>query len=92
MNDADPAGDKRHTSRHRTLKGAKIVFKDGAFTYDCTVKNLSAVGALLLVSSTGGIPNQFQLVLDDHSPPHKCEVAWRSANRLGVTFQITNQN
>jgi len=82
----EPGREKRKASRQRTLKGAKIVFKDGAFTYDCTVRNLSATGAQLQVAATDGIPNRFQLVFEDHSPTRICNVAWRSATRLGVAF------
>ena len=81
-----PESNKRKAPRQRTLKGAKIVFKDGAFTYECTVRNLSATGAQLLVVATEGIPNRFQLIFADRSPARTCNVAWRSATRLGVAF------
>ena len=87
MNAEGPQGDKRRAPRQRTLKGAKIVFKDGVFTYDCIVKNLSATGAQLQVPATDGIPNRFQLVFDDRSQARTCNVVWRSANRLGVAFE-----
>lgn len=91
MNAEGPEGDKRKAPRQRTLKGAKIVFKEGAFTYDCIVKNLSATGVQLAVSSSDGIPNRFQLVFDDHSPTRTCLVVWRSATRLGVVFDTPSQ-
>jgi hypothetical protein len=56
MNTEGPEGDKRTAPRQRTLKGAKIAFKNGAFTYECRVRNLSATGAQLQVAATDGIP------------------------------------
>ena len=87
MTEEKPDSDKRRAPHQRTLKGAKIVFKQGAFTYDCTVKNVSATGAQLQVAATDGIPNRFELVYDDRSPTRVCLVIWRSANRLGVAFE-----
>jgi PilZ domain len=87
MNTEGPEGDKRRAPRQRTLKGAKIVFKDGAFTYECTVRNLSATGAQLQVAASDGIPNRFQPVFNDRSPTRTCNVVWRSENRVGVVFE-----
>lgn len=39
--------EQRQATRHRTLKGAKIVFNDGHSTISCTVRNLSETGALV---------------------------------------------
>jgi hypothetical protein len=85
--DTRQPADKRRALRHRTLKGALIAFKDGAFTFDCVVRNLSAVGANLSVATTDGIPKHFELHFDDRSPGQICEVVWRSENRMGVLFE-----
>ncbi len=78
--------DHRRAPRRRTLKGATIVFGDGNFTVKCLVKNVSETGALLDMESTSEVPNQFRLVFDDRSTDRRCNVAWRSSKRLGVTF------
>jgi 3-mercaptopyruvate sulfurtransferase SseA len=54
MNTQGPEGDKRNAPRQRTFK--KTVFKDGAFTYDRTVRNLSATGAQLQGRGDGRNP------------------------------------
>ena len=53
---------------------------------DCTVRNLSVIGACLMVTSRMGIPNEFELVLDRDKVPLRCSVVWRAANRFGVVF------
>jgi hypothetical protein len=78
--------EKRTVARQRTLKGATVVFSDGAFTYKCLVKNLSATGASLEFLSTDGVPNHFQLTFEDRSPTRTCNVIWRTEKRLGVEF------
>ena len=84
--DDHPDGNERKDARHRTLKGARIVFGDGNQVFECLVRNLSATGALLFMSSTLGIPNRFQLLLDDKSPPRVCEVVWRDETEIGIRF------
>ena len=75
----------RSSQRHRTLKGGKIVVNDGFSTFNCTIRNMSETGAKLLVPSVIGIPERFNLALDD-GRSFACEVAWRTETELGVKF------
>jgi hypothetical protein len=76
----------RDTERRKTLKGGHIVFNAGRSTIDCTVRNLSARGAKLQVTSVVGIPDTFDLILAAHSK-QPCRVKWRTLKELGVEFQ-----
>ena len=75
--------DHRITSRQRVLKGGTIEFGGGAIT--CTVRNISATGASLDVTSPVGIPAQFTLVTEGNHLT--CRVVWRKEKRIGVTFE-----
>jgi hypothetical protein len=77
--------ERRNASRHRVLKGAHISFKEGGAAIDCTIRNLSGTGACLKVASPIGVPDTFDLVLDDSSVRH-CRVTWRKATQIGVAF------
>lgn len=77
--------ERRKVSRHRTLKGGSITF-NRAGGIDCCVRNLSPAGALLEVASQVGIPEEFVLVIEPDRARHPCRVIWRTATRLGVTF------
>jgi len=81
----EPTQEHRNAARNRVLKGARIVFKGHAATMDCVVRNLSDRGACLNVGSPIGIPDSFDLMLDDASVRH-CRVAWRKATQIGVAF------
>jgi hypothetical protein len=81
-----PNTENREIQRRTTLKGGRIVFNAGRSTIDCTVRNLSAKGAKLLVSSVVGIPDNFDLMLDGHSR-QPCRVVWRTLKELGVEFR-----
>ncbi len=83
---ADTDTDNRSTPRRTTLKGGHLVFNAGRSSIDCTVRNLSAKGAKLLVASVVGIPDTFDLVLDGHSR-QPCRVKWRRLKELGVEFR-----
>ena len=80
-----PTQERRKAARHRVLKGAHITFKGHGAAIDCTVRNLSDGGACLKVESPIGIPDTFDLVLDDASV-RPCRVTWRKATQIGVEF------
>lgn len=77
--------ERRKTFRRRTLKGGKIVINSGHSTFDCSVRNLSEAGAKLIVAGIIGIPDHFDLVMDD-GKRFSCAVIWRTEAELGVTF------
>ncbi len=74
----------RATPRLRTLKGGLILFGI-APAFDCTIRNMSEKGALLVVN-TIGIPDEFTLVIKPEMIKRPCRVAWRSADKIGVRF------
>jgi hypothetical protein len=83
MGQAMDDDEHRIAARHRVLKGARIRFGGGAI--DCTIRNISATGPALDVTSPLGIPTEFTLVSDDIQRP--CRVVWRTEKRIGITFE-----
>ncbi|CDZ30935.1 PilZ domain-containing protein [Neorhizobium galegae] len=77
----------RNSPRMRALKGARIVYGSGTRTRDCTVRNLSAGGAKLVMQSTADVPDVFDLVFDDGAR-RACVVRWRKLGDLGVEFVV----
>ena len=80
-----PKQERRNEARRRALKGACIVFKRHDALIDCTVSNLSDRGARLKVESPIGIPDTFDLMLDN-APVRGCRVTWRKATQIGIEF------
>ena len=76
--------EKRTVPRRRVLKAGKIEF--GGSVIDCTVRNLSKVGAALDVPTPVGIPDQFDLVIPSDALRFSCRVLWRQRIRIGVRF------
>ena len=77
--------ERRAHIRLRTLKGARIAINDRRSTFQCMVRNLSEGGALLRVASVVGIPDNFDLVMDD-GREFACTAVWRSVTEIGVAF------
>jgi hypothetical protein len=74
----------RRAPRRRLLKAGSITFGGGAI--DCVVRNLSATGAALEVTSPVGIPDQFALIIAADKIQYRCVVVWRKERRIGVAF------
>jgi hypothetical protein len=83
---AKPSDERRASSRARRLFGAKIVFNSNSSVIDCVLRDLSPQGARLLVPSTNGIPDQFDLQINRNGVCHPSKVAWRVSDQLGVAF------
>jgi len=82
---ADP-WNRRAEPRARTLKSGVIVFHDGHSVFDCTVRNLSSGGAMLLCGDSLGVPSHFDLAIRPSHDRRVCTVRWRHEKALGVSF------
>jgi len=80
---------RRESTRQRVLKGGSIAFGKGA-AIGCVIRNMTRSGACLLVESSIGIPDQFELFLSDDKSRRQCGVVWRSVDQIGVAFSHAN--
>ena len=78
--------ERRSEPRQRALKTGRIVFNNRFSTMDCSVRNLSAHGAMLQVPGLQGIPDTFVLELDAGAVKRICKVKWRKEREIGVAF------
>lgn len=77
--------EKRRAPRRRVLKAGTI--DRGGDGIDCTVHDLSEIGAGLEVASPLFVPDSFTLVVKTEKLKHPSKVAWRKKKRLGVEFK-----
>lgn len=80
---------KRFARRQRVVKGAKAVFNEKRSVIDCRIRDLSKTGARLVLPSTVGLPNEFDLVEAGTGISRYCEVVWRTLDAVGVKFAPT---
>jgi len=77
--------EKRAVPRRRVLKTAFIVVSSNQPKIECAVRNISDTGAALEVSTTFGIPSNFDLIID--GARHHCQSVWRTETKIGIMFQ-----
>ena len=77
--------EKRVSHRRRVLKGATLNFNNGYGSFECRVRNLTEFGAMLEMGETLGVPNRFELKLDEHHST-VAEIVWRTERKVGVRY------
>jgi hypothetical protein len=78
--------EKRVARRQKVLKHGKILLPNGLTVLDCTLRDMSATGAKLIVGDPGAIPNTFRLVLTAERTMREVKVVWRRPEMVGVHF------
>jgi hypothetical protein len=81
--------ERRATPRHTVSRAGTIKFGGGAI--DCTIRNISPIGAALDVPNTSAIPHEITLLMVDGHLTQHCYVVWRNPSRVGVTFVRLNE-
>jgi hypothetical protein len=76
--------ERRAKPRQRVLKAGTIEF-DGS-SVDCTIRNMSPIGAALDVASPAGIPHEITLNIVSRQQRQNCHIIWRKDKRIGVAF------
>jgi hypothetical protein len=66
------------------LKTAFIVVSSKQPKIECAVRNISDTGAALEVSTTFGIPSNFDLIID--GARRHCQSVWRTETKIGIMF------
>jgi hypothetical protein len=76
----------RIAKRHKVLKSAKLIFDKNKAVFDCSVKDISATGAKLLVKSSFSIPDDVRFLLTQDNTIRDAKVVWRKGDQIGVHF------
>jgi hypothetical protein len=76
--------ERRAKPRQRVLKAGTIEFEGSSV--DCTIRNISPIGAALDVASPIGIPHEITLSIVSRHERRKCHIVWRKEKRVGVAF------
>ena len=78
--------ERRRQPRMRTLKAAHILLNEHRSVIDCTVRNLSTMGACLAVATSVGIPERFDVMFDAEHLVRSCRMVWHKEKQIGVEF------
>ena len=78
--------ERRQESRQRSLLSGRVVFDDNICSMDCTVRNLSPHGALIVMSDSYRLPREFDLRVPHREEAHAATVIWRRADAAGLAL------
>ena len=79
----------RKIKRTKVDKRARIIAPD--YAVDCTVVDLTNLGAGLRLVVDTSLPDRFELIFDSAHFRRNCRVRWRSDKGLGVEFEIPSE-
>lgn len=80
------AEDKRAARRSRILKAGKIVSVNYGSVVDCSVRDMSATGALIRCNNLSAVPDEFQLLIQSDNWIRSVKVMWRRNDLAGLQF------
>ena len=76
----------RNEVRQRVFLKGRILFNNGASSFDCLVRDFSSSGARLAFSETTTLPDVFDLYIPQKERTYRSTLRWRRADGVGVTF------
>jgi PilZ domain len=80
------AENKRAAARQRVIKAGKIISLDMATMSDCSVKNVSATGAQVVVVNQAVVPKEFYFLQVKDNQMCSAKVVWRREKLVGIHF------
>jgi hypothetical protein len=78
--------ERRRVPRLRSLLTGTLIFDDNSSTMDCTVRNISAYGAKMVITDAFRLPEAFNLRIPHHDQTHRARIAWRKGDEAGLTL------
>jgi hypothetical protein len=81
--------EQRRFFRKRVFRPAQIVLSEKAPKLECNALDLLAQGVRLRLSTTYGIPHEFDVIIDGRRKPSRS--IWRTDTEIGVMFSDASQ-
>jgi hypothetical protein len=79
--------ERRPKPRKRVLLMGIVVYDNGAYSFDCTFRNLSETGARIVVGKNAQFPSDFHLINIRDRVAYEAKVVWNNGTEVGVTFK-----
>lgn len=87
MSDGETTVERRKVPRRRVYKAGKISFSNDNIVLPVIIRNMTKVGAKLVLQDDTIPPRNFILHVEMDGVAYECEVIWRSRELLGVEFK-----
>jgi hypothetical protein len=82
---SDQNAERRRSPRRKVLKNGRIIPDNGQTPVDCTVLDVSQMGARLRVNPSSRVPRRFTLMLSDFTK-HSCDIVRQDGATIAVCF------
>jgi hypothetical protein len=82
----DNQGERRSKRRWRTILKGRVVFNNRSSAFDCTIQNLSDIGALLTFAHVSPPPQDFELEIPSKNLRVPARVIWSRGKNHGISF------
>jgi hypothetical protein len=76
----------RRSKRARTFLQARISYGDGAISTECTVNQLSDIGARINIAGSIALPDMFDIFIPQKGTSRRAKLVWRKDDQVGVDF------
>jgi PilZ domain len=74
----------RTATRRRIFKAGQILF--GSSAVNCNVRDISATGARIVLTSPLWFPDSFVLAVPSDGVSRPCHIVWRKDGQIGIAF------
>lgn len=82
----DDNTNRRGAQRQRALLGGKLVFGNGAYTPNCTIREISQTGARIKMPIADVHANDVYLIDIKKGVAYEAHVMWRTKSECGLRF------
>ena len=79
--------ERRQIPRTKIRKHARLIFDQPRLLLDCTVLDVTSVGAGLRLEASLEIPERFDLAFASTLASRNCRLVWRTEDILGVLYK-----
>lgn len=86
-NSKPPIAERRPNRRKRVLMSGVVSHADGAYSFDCTFRNLSDSGALVAIGTHVPFPSEFYLISVRDGIVYELAVVHNTGREVGVRFK-----
>ena len=81
-----PVAERRPKSRNRVLLGGIIVYSEGSYSINCTIRDISLTGARIGLPKGYSIPSSVYLINIRGQTGHEAQVVWFKGAEAGLAF------
>jgi hypothetical protein len=79
--------ERRREPRQKSLLGGKVIFDNHNCSMDCTVRNISPEGALIVSTESYRMPQEFDFAIPIRDEEFHARIVWRRGAMAGLALK-----